>query len=234
MERLYASFGLDLSKLELHESAKGRTAVGYASAFDHPITGTLEEWLYGTTTFIRKGAFTKTLRENRDQIQALVNHGMDPKFGMLPVGVPTVIKQDDYGLYTETELHDGPGNADLKAALAQGALRAMSIGFEVKKETWSEDKSTREIHEVKLFEYSYVTFPANQGSFAELHSSPLAGVSFEPQTKPGHSATGAAEGTPDPSRLTWAIRTSQQLEAWTSEDERFAKRLQALKGGRDA
>ena len=41
-----------------------------------------------------------------------------------------------------------------------GALRGISIGFEIVKSSWDDTRKMRRIHEIKLWEVSLVTFPA--------------------------------------------------------------------------
>lgn len=166
--REYASFGVELAKAK----ATGNTLEGYASVFNYPIE-TVESYLYGTTTYIRPKAFTKTIAENRDSIQSLFNHGHDPRFGELPIGVPKVMQQDEHGLWVEVELHDGPSNEDIKAALRSGSLRSMSIAFEATQDDYNEDRTERNIRQVRLYEFGPVTFPANAAATATLHSLPI-------------------------------------------------------------
>jgi HK97 family phage prohead protease len=115
------SWAPEVAKLD----TRGRLMVGYASAFDRPIPMGPR-----LTAFMRPGAFTKTLSEQAAQVQVTFNHGRDPRYGMLPIGVPQVMRPEAYGLWTETLLHDGPDNDNLKAALASHSLRSMSVMFE--------------------------------------------------------------------------------------------------------
>lgn len=163
-DREFASFGLELAQV----STTGHRLTGYASVFNYPIPSGTEH--FPQTTYVKPGAFAKTIKDNRGMIQVLFNHGRDPRFGELPIGTVTDIREDTHGLWTETELHDGPENDNLKAALSSGALRAMSIQFETMDEEHSEDRSERNIKQIKLWEYGPVTFPANAAATAQLHS----------------------------------------------------------------
>ncbi len=160
-EREFASFPLELAQV----STKGRTMEGYASVFNYPIESGKDH-----TTFVRPGAFTKTLKENRAQIQVLFNHGMDPRYGLLPIGTAEVMQEDKRGLWTEVELHDGPDNDNIRAALASGSLRAQSIQFETMQESTNDERTERYIEQVRLWEFGPVTFPANDAATATLHS----------------------------------------------------------------
>ena len=172
-EREFASFPLELAQT----TTKGRTMTGYASVFNYPIDSGVRS--HPQSTFMMPGSFTKTLKEHRDQVQVLFNHGLDPRYGQLPIGVVRSLEENKRGLWAEVELHDGPDNENIRAALASGALRAMSIQFETMKEDYNEDRSERYINEVKLWEFGPVTFPANQAATASLHSLAQMAVDLE-------------------------------------------------------
>ncbi len=161
--REFASLGVEMAEAKVVE---GRTLEGYLSAFNYPID---ESWgRQKRTLFMRPGMWNKTLQENRDQIQMLVNHGMG-RYD-IPIGVWTDLEPDTRGLYGRGTLHDGPANQDVIAALAAGALRAMSVQFEVTDDSFNEDRTERYIHAAKLYEGGPVTFPKNLGATASLHS----------------------------------------------------------------
>jgi len=161
--REFASLGVEMAEAKVVE---GRTLEGYLSAFNYPID---ESWgRQKRTLFMRPGMWNKTLQENRDQIQMLVNHGMG-RYD-IPIGVWTDLEPDARGLYGRGTLHDGPANQDVIAALAAGALRAMSVQFEVTDDSFNEDRTERYIHAAKLYEGGPVTFPKNLGATASLHS----------------------------------------------------------------
>lgn len=165
-ERLFASLPEQMAK----GTVEGHTLTGYASAFNYPIE-TIETALFGQKTYMMPGAFKRTLAQTPlDQIKVLFNHGFDPRYGKLPIGIPVDLHEDRTGLAAQAELHDGPDNANIIAALRQGSLNAMSIQFEVVDEDYSDDRSERYIREVKLFEFGPVTFPANLGATAQLNS----------------------------------------------------------------
>lgn len=167
-ERLVADIPTELAQV----STTGRMLEGYASVFNYPIDSGR-----GQTTFVKPGAFTRTLQKDRDQIQVLFNHGHDPRYGELPIGTIVDLHEDSKGLKARVELHDGPDNENIKAALASKALRAMSIQFETTQEDFNDDGSERYLQQIKLWEFGPVTFPANQAAVASLHS--LAALAFD-------------------------------------------------------
>jgi HK97 family phage prohead protease len=153
--------------------AKGNTLVGWASVFNYPILG---GGLKRETTYVVPGAFARTIKED-PMPQVLLNHGRDPQVGEKPLGVPEVYEEqrkggpnNEGGLYVEVPLDDTSYNRDIRTSLASGALRAMSIMFETERESFSEDRASRYIEQVRLFEFGPVTFPANEAAVASLHS----------------------------------------------------------------
>jgi HK97 family phage prohead protease len=227
--REYASFPMELAQVE----TTGRTMKGWASVYDHPIQG--PGWP-NITTFMRRGAFTKTLAENRDMFQVMFNHGLDPRYGELPIGTITKLEDQSHGLWAEVELHDGPDNANIVAALRSKALRAMSVQFEPIKAPFNEDHTERSIEEVRLWEFGPVSFPANAAATASLHS--LAGFAALAQPLDPKDAGGTMEHDNDQadalakaSRLTWARDAGRTLELKHEELEREGARLKALGGG---
>jgi len=122
---------------------------GYAAVFN-------EKDLVGDIT--RKGAFKKTLeswQNSGKNIPLLYQHEE-------PIGIVTKIFEDDYGLYVVGEINlETEEGRKAYALLKQGALQGLSFGYEVIQSRWMKD-GTREILEVKLWEISLVTFPAQE------------------------------------------------------------------------
>ena len=52
--------------------------------------------------------------------------------------------------------------------MERGDLDEMSFAFEVLRQRWSDDGEMRRIEEVRLYDVSLVTFPANQSAKAGL------------------------------------------------------------------
>ncbi len=146
------------------ETGDGRTLKGYASVFNVPIESGEQ------TTFVKPGAFTKTLKENRDQIKVLFNHGRDPSIGEKPLGTILDLRQDKKGLYAEVRVSDTSYGKDVIELVRDGALDAMSIQFETTQEKFNDDLSERYLEQVRLYEFGPVTFPANSEALFTLHS----------------------------------------------------------------
>lgn len=124
---------------------------------------------------IMPGALDKTLRERGGKIKVLFNHGMDPNIGDKPLGKPNVQRADGHGLYVEVPLDDTSYNRDLIESLRSGALDGMSFRFSVIEEVWNEEPEdgglpTRDITELRLYEYGPVTFPAYDATTVGVRS----------------------------------------------------------------
>jgi HK97 family phage prohead protease len=123
---------------------------GYAAIFgNEDLTGDI----------IEKGAFRKTLADlkaSNKVIPLLYQHNPDK-----PIGVVKEIFEDDRGLYIKGEINlQTEKGKEAYALLKQGALNGLSIGYEVMKYTHRSGK--RILTEIKLWEISIVTFPANE------------------------------------------------------------------------
>jgi HK97 family phage prohead protease len=124
---------------------------GYASVF-----GNIDS--DGDT--IEKGAYTKTLNENKERIKFLWQHRMDK-----PLGKVMDISQDDRGVPFSAKISDTALGNDAKTLIKDGVLNEFSVGFmPIKYEEKTDDKGRYDgltIREVKLYEFSLVTLAAN-------------------------------------------------------------------------
>lgn len=130
-----------------------RTISGYAAAFNS---------LDSDGDVIVKGAFTKTLLENGvGSIQPRIFHLYQHDVKQV-LGRPLVLKEDDYGLYFETKIAKTSIGNDVLELYRNGTHNEHSIGFKTIKST--NRGNYNEISEVKLFEFSTVTFGANSNT----------------------------------------------------------------------
>ena len=124
------------------------TFTGYASTFVN------EPDSYGD--IVDKGAFKKTIKENKSRIKHLWNHSF-----MEPIGKPDELSEDDTGLLVKGRLVLGVQRAKETLALMKaGVVNEMSIGYDTITE--SIIKGVRHLKEVRLWDVSPVTFAANQ------------------------------------------------------------------------
>lgn len=121
---------------------------GYASVF-----GVRDS--YGD--IVVKGAFERTLRERPD-VKVLYQH--DPE---RPVGKQIEGFEDDYGLVVTGELSNTDlVTGELLPLLFDKVLTGLSIGFNVVDEEYVEDIRSWLLKDIDLWEWSPVTFPANE------------------------------------------------------------------------
>ena len=118
---------------------------------------------------MEKGAFTKTIQERgpgsgKSRIKHLYQHDR-----MNPIGVPITMEQDENGLLIQSKVSDVK-NGDYIKLYRDGVITEHSIGFEiVKSDRMAGGQMTRGedvqyIKEVKLWEYSAVTWGANENT----------------------------------------------------------------------
>ena len=128
---------------------------------------------------VAPGAFSKTIKESRDQVKVLFNHGHDPAHGERILGSLDELREDDEGPWYGVGFYDTPGNRELEPGLRDGAYGA-SFRFSILVEEWDEEPEgsdhnpkalpERTIREVRLYEFGPVTFPAYPSATAGLRS----------------------------------------------------------------
>lgn len=106
---------------------------------------------------IMKGAFAKTIAENKQRFQHLFNHNPDHLIGKI-----MEIGEDETGLYFTSQMSKTDEGQRALIRYEEGILREHSIGFNViRYETDREAAATR-LTELKLYEGSAVTWGANE------------------------------------------------------------------------
>lgn len=156
----YAFTNLELRTME--DADDGFTVTGYAAVFDSPSEPL--PW----TEFVKRGAFRKTIKDGAD-VRLLIDH----------TGVPLArtksktltLREDDKGLYMEARLD--PANPDavkIRSALMRGDVSQMSFAFETVKDGWNQERTVRELKEVRLHDVSIVTYPAYEQTSAEMRN----------------------------------------------------------------
>lgn len=164
-----------LSDVQVRAGADDSTAhfVGYASTTGepYPVTDFLGE--YRET--IKPGAFAKTLREMPTAVPLLFNHDGMP---VASTGSGTMrLSEDSRGLKVEADLDRRQGlTNDLCIALERGDLSQMSFSFSAIKQDWNDDYTERSVTELRLYDASIVTYPANPTTTAALRSGLAAAV----------------------------------------------------------
>ncbi len=147
----------------------GRTLHGHFAVFDQWTE--IHSYLEGEfLERIAPGAFAKTIRENRDQVKVLYDHGYDPTLGNKPLGPIRTLAEDDDGAAYEVPLIDTDYNRDFIMPAVDAGLLGASFRFRVIRDEWNDEPDLedhnpkglpeRTIKEVRLYEFGPVTFPA--------------------------------------------------------------------------
>jgi len=131
-------------------SAEG-TFSGYGSVFG--VEDSYED-------IVMPGAFTRSLAEHAaDGTKPLMlwQHNPDQ-----PIGIYTKMAEDEKGLFVEGKLALGTqAGKEAHELLKMGALSGLSIGFSTRKYEVDKETGIRRLLDVKLWEVSPVSFPAN-------------------------------------------------------------------------
>jgi HK97 family phage major capsid protein/HK97 family phage prohead protease len=125
------------------------------------------------------GSMRKTIRENKDRMRVLFQHGMDPQVGDKPLGPIASLKETSTGARYEVPMLDTAYNRDLIPGLEAG-LYGASFRFRVEKEEFVQKPKRskhnpnglpeRTVTEASVKEFGPVTFPAYQGATAGIRS----------------------------------------------------------------
>jgi len=150
MDMLLKTFRLKIDTKSISDDGEYASFRGYASTFGN-------EDSYGDV--IEKGAFTKTANEANGTLPMLWQHDTDEVIGTYPQ-----MAENEHGLEVEGRIVLATQRGrEAHALLKAGAIKAMSIGFTIPegKADFDQQTQTRSIREVRLWEISLVTFPAN-------------------------------------------------------------------------
>jgi phage head maturation protease len=175
-------------ELRSDTSVTGGTLFGHFSQFDALYE--IDSWIEGR--FLErtvKGAYKKTIRENRNSVVCSFDHGFDPSIGDKPMGPIDVLREDDTGPYYEVPLLDTDYNRDFILPALEGrtldgrtlgSVLGASFRFRVIGEKWDrsgkvtaenpEGLPLRTITEVRLFEFGPVVYPASAAATASVRS----------------------------------------------------------------
>lgn len=134
----YKSIG---QALELKDADEGIVS-GYLAAFGN---------VDSDGDMIMPGAFTRTIKEWGPNGTKRIKHFLDHD-NTKSVGVFLVLKEDDYGLYYESQAGDWTAGADFFKMVRRGAITEHSIGFKTLRKEKAEGHT--KIHEIKLYEGS--------------------------------------------------------------------------------
>lgn len=133
---------------------------GYGSVF-----GVLDSY----DDIVLPGAFAETLKAAKDSgVMPAMLWQHDPA---QPIGVWSLMREDDTGLYVEGQILDTQTGRDAYTLLKAGALSGLSIGYSVDAYVIRKDETlgreVRDLSAISLWEVSPVTFPANDSARVE-------------------------------------------------------------------
>lgn len=151
----------------------GRTVCGYFASFN-----TVDS----DGDMFAPGSFAKSISENSSRIMHLLQHNT-----LQPIGRPTVLKEDNLGLYFETPIAKTQLGDDVLQLYRDGVYKEHSVGFEMINSGQGQVNSDQSaepvnvIKEAKLWEGSTVTWGAN-------HNTPLVGIKSNASLFANHSS----------------------------------------------
>lgn len=181
--------GLNVApELRAADDASSSYLEGHFAVFDQWTE--IHSWYEGDfLERLQAGAFSKTIKENRDSIVCQFDHGYDMHVGDMPLGPFEELREDDEGVYYGVPLLDTDYNRDRILPLLQGrtidgrtfgSLLGASFRFRVIKDEWDDEPGRsghnpdglpeRTIKEVRLYEGGPVVFPAYAGATAGVRS----------------------------------------------------------------
>ena len=140
------------SHVELRAEGDGRTFTGYAAVFGQPSLP------LPFTEIVQPGAFKRSL-QSRNRMMLLWNHDTSNPLASTRNGSLSMV-EDARGLKVTATLPDTTLGRDIAELVRTGVVDAMSFGFSVKKDSWSQDGNTRYLEDVSLYEVSLVSTPA--------------------------------------------------------------------------
>ncbi len=188
---------------------------GYASTFgNRDFVGDIVE----------RGAFAKTIQERfpKGMVKVLWQH-------YDPMGVPKHMEEDSKGLYVVAKVSKTNENHDRLQLMKDGVVDRLSIGYDVVKREVDDSAKDRTVRlkELKLYEFSPVTFPANEEAvITGVKEMELEGLlkripQLEQYIKAGHSLTTASR-----QRIEDAIKALQALLVTCEEPEKSTPKSQ--------
>ena len=135
------------------EGQDGMTFTGYAAVFNQP-----SEDLGGFREYVAPGAFTRSLK-SRSEVKLLWNHDVGEPLASMRGGTMKLY-EDERGLKVTAQLPNTSRGRDVAELIRTGVVDSMSFGFNVIRDSWSKDGTTRTLESVRLIEASVVSYPA--------------------------------------------------------------------------
>lgn len=157
--------------VELRAEGDGRTFTGYAALFGQPSLP------LPFTEIVKPGAFKRSL-QSRSRMMLLWNHDTSNPLASTRNGSLHMV-EDSVGLKVTATLPNTTLGNDIAELVRSGVIDAMSFGFAVKKDSWSQDGGTRYLEDVDLFEASIVSAPAYEQTSGTIAVRSVDGISAD-------------------------------------------------------
>ncbi len=157
--------------VELRAEGDGRTFTGYAAVFGQPSLP------LPFTEIVKPGAFKRSL-QSRSRMMLLWNHDTSNPLASTRNGSLHMV-EDSVGLKVTATLPNTTLGNDIAELVRSGVIDAMSFGFAVKKDSWSQDGGTRYLEDVDLFEASIVSTPAYEQTSGTIAVRSVDGISAD-------------------------------------------------------
>ena len=151
------------TEIEVRAEGDGMSFSGYASVFNSP-----SEDLGGFIEYVAPGAFKRSLQA-RNEIKLLWNHDTSEPLASVRGGSLQLV-EDSRGLKVTAKLPNTTRGRDVAELLRSKVIDSMSFGFNVIKDSLSNNGSVRTLESVRLSEVSVVTFPAYTATTATVRS----------------------------------------------------------------
>ena len=155
----------EIKSVDYNQDTKEMIISGYAATFNNSdakqmtYNRDLGDYVMCSDTIV-KGAFAKSIQENKKRIAFCQNHEMDePKAKILE------LKEDDFGLWFSARISDA--EPELKTKIKETIFEEFSIGFQTINSVWEQQADStylRKLTEVKLWEISIVTIARDSNS----------------------------------------------------------------------
>lgn len=142
---------------DLEIRSDGRTVVGISVPFDQPAV--IESPMGKFRETFERGSFTETIKAPQ-KVKFLAQHQRET----LPLGRAIVLREDAQGLYSEFRVSKTVAGDEALELIRDGALDALSVGFQPVKDRWSRDRTSVVRESVRLLEVSAVSWPAFSGA----------------------------------------------------------------------
>jgi HK97 family phage prohead protease len=128
-------------------SNEENTFEGYASVFGNKDS-------YGDV--VMPGAFARTLQDQANRVKVIWQH--DPSS---PIGIPIEMREDEIGLKVKAKIANTTLGRDAIELIKAGVVTELSIGYDTITKNYDEQTNTRQLTEIRLWEFSPVTWAAN-------------------------------------------------------------------------